>query len=71
MTKHSPRLITSTMKVLAGKAGNEVGLADEILLNLTSIICLNKALHTDLFSKCQSSEALLWHTCFSHGRNNP
>ena len=46
------------MKVLAGKAGNEVGLADEILLNLASIICLNKALHTDLFSKCQCSEAL-------------
>ena len=59
ITKHSNRIITSTMKVLAGKAGNEVGLADEILLNLASIICLNKALHTDLFSKCQCSEALL------------
>ena len=59
------------MKVLAGKAGNEVGLADELSLTLSSIICLNKALHTDLFSKCQSGEALLWHTCFSHGRKNP
>ena len=56
--EHSPRIITSTKKLLAGKAGNEVGLADETLLDLASIICLNKPLHIDLFSKNQYCEAL-------------